>query len=145
MLHEHFRQALVDCDVSLVRKLWAHISPHLPQPVTDSEILTTIHMARTAAETIAFKYRAYSHCWLRERNLPSQLPDKLKPKAERLYPRVVDGVGVSVRVPPERAALGLAIRDAMNEAIEHCFADGQTDPQFVRARMLEARRKVLRQ
>jgi hypothetical protein len=143
-MHDHFRQALIDCDVTLVRKMWAHLSPELPQPQTDDEVVTCIHMARTRTQTIAFDLRAYSHRWLAERSLPSGLPDYLKPKAERLYPRIVEAVGIAVRTPPHRRELGLAIRQAMSNAAEECYAEKRTAPDFVRARMAEARLKILR-
>jgi hypothetical protein len=53
-------------------------------------------MPAPKAETVSFKARAWSHRWLTERALPSGLPDRLKPSAERVYSRVVEGVGISV-------------------------------------------------
>jgi hypothetical protein len=63
---------------------------------SDAEALVTLHHARTQAESIALKLRAWSHRWLLEHGYPSGLPDHLKPSAERIYPRVVEGVGISV-------------------------------------------------
>lgn len=145
MMNDHFRQALEECDVALVRKLWAHVSPHLPQPKTDHEALITIHVARTAASTIAFKLRAYSHRWLIDNGYPSQLPDELKPKAERIYPSIADAVGVSVRAgSPERKPLAEAVEKAMSDAVAESYADGKRDPLIVKERMREARIKILR-
>lgn len=142
-MHEHFRQALADCDIALVRKMWAHLAGHLPQPKDDAEVLTCIHMARTRTLSIAFDKRAYSHRWLVERNLPSALPDYLKPKAERIYPRIVEAVGISVNTSPERRELGRAIQQAMSEAAMACYAESNTDPAFVKARMQEDRKSVV--
>lgn len=144
MLNEHFRQALIDCDVALVRKMWAHVAPHLPQPQSDEQTLAEIHCARTATASIPFKHRAYSHRWLTERNFQSILPDHLKPQAERMYPRFVEGVGVAVKAAPEKKELGLAIQSAMSDAVADAYANGDRDPVLVKALMMEARRKVYR-
>lgn len=138
-----FRRCLEDLDVAGVRKLWAHISPNLPAPKSDAEALTTLHMARTAAESMPLKLRAYSHRWLLDRGLPSQLPDPLKPKAERLYPRVIEAVGISVNFssPLLKPAEAL-IRTSMEDAVNDVFADDpHPDPALVSARMAEARER----
>lgn len=143
-MRTEFRRCLEQCDVAGARAIWLHVAPHLPQPMDDSEVLTTIHCARTAAGTIPFRLRAYSHAWLTERGLPSGLPDKLRPRAERMYPRVVEGVGIAVLTSPARRELGRAIERAMTDAVAECYADGDTEPSVVRARVQEARVKVLR-
>lgn len=139
-----FRRCLIDLDAPGIRKLWAHVSPHLPAPASDGEAVTALHIARTASESVPFKLRAYSHRWLSERGLPSQLPDRLKPKAERLYPRVVSAVGISVNFS---AAIlkpaALAVRGAMEAAVEDAYAEGRTEPAFVSQRMTEARQKEM--
>jgi hypothetical protein len=113
---------------------------------TENDVITlvTIHHARTQAPNIVFKLRAYSHAWLTERGFPSGLPDKLRPKAQRMYPRIVDAVGIAVKTPPWRRELGKAIQKAMSDVVEDCYANGDTDPVLMRARMTEARMKVLR-
>lgn len=137
-----FRQCLVDLDVSLGRKLWRHVSPHLSQPANDAEMLATLHMARTATEGIDARLRFYSHRWMLDLGYPSQLPDRLKPSAERMYPRVVDAVGVSVnsKYPVVKAEIG----SAMSNAVLETYADGVQDPVIVRSRMLEARERSRR-
>src|SRR5262245_63403080 len=90
------RRCLLDVDVAGIRKLWRHVAPHLPQPETDYEACAAIHMARTQATFLTVDARCYSHAWLRDENLPSQLPDWLKPKAERMYPVGFSAVGISV-------------------------------------------------
>ena len=144
MFNEHFRRALIDCDVALVRRMWIHIAPHLPQPNSDEQALAEIHAARTGASSIGFNHRAYSHSWLIERGLPSMLPDDLKPKAERMYPRVVDAVGIGVKAAPEKHDMGKALMRAMSDAVADCYANGDRDPALVKARMMESRRKVYR-
>jgi hypothetical protein len=137
-----FRRALVDLDVGLVRSVWRQASPHLPQPKDDAEALTALHMARTAAESLPLKDRAYSHRWLSERALPSQLPDHLKPSAERLYPVIVDAVGISVNSRYLEVKLG--VRGAMEDAVLDCYANGDKEPDVVRPQMMAARERELR-
>lgn len=131
-----FRALLEAGDVEGLRRYYAAHMAHLPQPKTNAEAEIVMHLARTASASVAFKHRAYSHAWLCERNLPSQLPDMLKPAAERLHPKVVEGVMVSVNFRNEllKPAAKL-VRDAINEAIEDCYAEGDTDPVLVRQRM----------
>src|SRR5579872_6695472 len=119
-----FRRCLVELDVAGVRKLWRHVSPHLPQPASDADALATIHVARTQTESIPLKLRAWSHRWLLDHGFPSMLPDPLKPSAERLYPRVVEGVGISVnfRSPILQPITGL-VRGAMEDAVSEAYAD----------------------
>jgi hypothetical protein len=76
--------------------------------------------------------------------MPSALPDWLRPRADRLYPKVVEGVGIAVRGPGHKRALALALRGAMEVVVQECYADGKTDPDFVRARMTEARERVFK-
>ena len=106
---------------------------------------TTIgmHFARTQARSIEFSRRAWSHAWLMERGLPSGLPDELRPRAERIYPRVVEAVGVSVRkLGNVQTDLTRAVERAMSDAVAECYADGERRPEIIKARMEEARLKV---
>jgi hypothetical protein len=137
---DEFRQALERGDVKHLRRIWSRVAPHLPQPASDEEAEIAMHQARTAARSVQFKHRAWSHRWLAERCHRSCLPDDLKPKAERLYPVVVSGVGIAVKSNfPEVVA---EVRGAMSDAVEEAFADGRTEPEFVRARMQEARTRA---
>jgi hypothetical protein len=135
------RQVLVECDVSGARRLWAEYAPHMPQPQNDAEALVCLHRARTEAASIALRLRAYSHRWLVDNGWPSGLPDELRPKAERLYPRIALSVGIGVKsVYPDVAA---EIRSAMEDAVLEAEADGRlTDAPFVKGRMMEARAKA---
>jgi hypothetical protein len=90
-----FRGALERGDLSWLRRFWAEVMPGFPQ-VAEADAEFVMHRARTESESVSLKARAYSHRWLEEREYPSGLPDALKPKAERMYPRVVEGVGISV-------------------------------------------------
>lgn len=105
-----------------------------------------MHRARTETASISFRARAYSHAWLMERRMPSGLPDALKPAAERLHPRIATGVGVVVKASsPFMRPAALEVQKAMVDAIENAYADGNEDPTFVKARMIEARHGVEKQ
>lgn len=139
-----FRRCLETLDVELMRKLWKHVRPNLPQPETAEDTLISIHMARTQANTIDVKLRGYSHAWLLERGLPSQLPDHLRASAERMYPRVVRAVGISVNArSPLLAAVVVPVREAMENAVNEAFADNASD-DIVSRHMADARSRTLR-
>ena len=76
--------------------------------------------------------------------LPSGLPDELRPKAEQLRPKIVEGVGIAVKFPVFLKEVGEAVELSMAEAVENCYADGDTDSVFVKARMFEARAKTIK-
>lgn len=140
-----FRRCLAELDIAMMRKLWRHVSPHLPQPNTDEETLSAMHLARTQARSMPLKLRAYSHRWLTERSFPSQLPDHLRPKAERMYPRIVDAVGISVNAKSEfiKPIVPL-LRGAMETAVLESYAEGQKDPSIIKNRMNEAKKTTMR-
>jgi len=135
--HEaEMRRCLEALDVEGARRLWHHLAPHMAG-CGNAEALASLHMARTQAESIAFRLRAYSHRWLTDNGYPSGLPDEMKPKAERIYPTIVTTVGISVisKYPQVSGEIG----DAMRDVVENCYADGKEDPEYIRPRMLEAR------
>lgn len=140
---EMFR-CIDEADVHGAWMLWSSVSPHLPQPKTYDEAAATLHYARTHLNSIRIAKRAYSHAWLTDRGLPSALPDWLRPIAERFYPRIVEGVGIAVAAPRSRRSLAMAMRTAMEQVVLECYAEKQTDPAFVKARMTEAKLKVLK-
>lgn len=142
-----FRALLENGDVQALRAAWATVMPGLPQPETHEAAEIGMHVARTQAQSVTFRARAYSHRWLTERNLPSHLPDILKPKAERMFPVVVEGVGIFVRPSSNEyfRPAQLEVRGAMEDAINDAYAEGCTDPEFVKARMAEAKDKTMRQ
>lgn len=135
-----FRHLLEAGDVAGLMAAWGQVMPGLPQPESRAHAEITMHMARTAADTVNLKARAYSHRWLTERDLPSQLPDNLKQSAERLYPVVVSAVGISVNTRNKwlKPAM-IEVRVAMENAVEDAYAEGRKEPQFVTTRMNEAR------
>lgn len=151
MLPQHnneFLRCLTTLDVAGIRKLWQHVSPGLPQPKTDHEALATMHIARTVSKAVPAKARLYSHDWLLDHGMPSQLPDELLPPARRQEKRIVGAVGISVNSrSPELQPVAKAVEKAMSDAVADAYDAGRTDTDFVRARMDEAakltRRKLL--
>lgn len=143
---EEFRRCLVDCDIEGVRKIWKHVAPRMPQPETDADALISIHMARTATERLPFRFRAYSHAWLTERSYPSQLPDKLKPRAERMYPRVVSAVGICVAsFGNKKSDYHHHVSTALCDVVENFYADGIEDPIPIKAQMKVVHDKLRKQ
>lgn len=144
MSASEFRLLLESGDVEGCRRYWHKHAPGMPQLATREQAEVSMHMARTAAKSVKFALRAYSHRWLLDRNLPSQLPDKLKPAAERICPVVVEGVGISVNFRSVVLAPAAAeIRGAMEAVVLDCFANGDRDPGLVQARMFEAKNQTM--
>lgn len=140
-----FRRCLIDLDIVGIQRLWKHVSPHLPQPKTELETLVALHYGRTCASSVPEDLRLYSHMWLIDRGWPSALPDILKPKAERMYPKVVETVGISVNVRSELLKpLVVPVRTAMENAVLEAFADKKTNSDHVKERMFEARRQTIK-
>lgn len=139
---DEFRKALEDGDVVLLRRAHQQLFPHLQQPASEHDAKIVLHHARTQAISITFAKRAYSHRWLTERGLPSALPDDLKPKAERMYPRVARAVGIGARSQIE--GLAPLLQKAMSDAVADCYADDRTESVFVRGRIQEARKRTIR-
>lgn len=131
------RRCLEDLDVVAVRRLWRHVAPNMPQPKSDSDALIILHHARTQSAVVLLKHRAYSHRWLCDRGLPSGLPDNLKPHAERMYPKIVGSVGISVN--SKYRQVREEIHDAMADVVENAYADRKEDPEYIKPRMREAR------
>ncbi|MGE8143054.1 hypothetical protein ACQKOE_13850 [Novosphingobium sp. NPDC080210] len=141
-----FRNLLSAGDVEGLRAFWRNASPHLPQPESREQAEIVMHRARTEAESLPIDKRAYSHRWLCDRGLPSGLPDNLKPRAERIYPRVVEAVGISVNARSEMLKpLAREVERAMADAVEEAYADGRTDAGFIKARMAEVKDRTWRQ
>lgn len=141
-----FRALLESGDVTGLQSAWANHYPRLPRPRTREQTEIVMHYARTEADSVSFRARAYSHAWLSERSLPSGLPDQLRASADRLYPRVAAAVGISVNAKsPELQPALDGVRVAMERAVLDAEAEGRlTDSPFVVARMGEARRRELR-
>ncbi len=143
---QQFRQVLIDGDVAGLRALWSTHFAHLPQPADDGQAEIMLHRARTEAGTVPFRTRAWSHRWLVERGLPSGLPDDLRPRAERLWPRRVETVGISVNAGSAvlRPLLGEVQRAMEAEVLELYTHSASPDPALVRARLAAARAETLK-
>ena len=138
-----FRNLLEAGDIDGLRAHWHAVMPGMPQPESREQAEIAMHMARTAAESVEIEKRAYSHRWLIERDLPSQLPDRLRKSAERMYPVIKTAVGISVNTRNVllRPAM-TSIRTAMEQAVLDAEAEGKIeDAGFVAQRMNEARIK----
>jgi len=132
-----------EVDVGGFIKLTKHVNPDLA-PEDDWQAMFQIHLVRTGMRSMADKLRFYSHCWLRDAGFAkySLLPDKLKPRAEKMYPVGAQAVGVATRTQTPRA---LAIRGTMEDAIRECQADGlDLGDRRVHKRMLEMRQRFIR-
>lgn len=141
-----FRDLLEAGDVRSLRRYWAEKAPNMPQPKNAEEAELVMHRARTEAESVAFRHRAYSHAWLCERGLPSGLPDRLKPSAEKLYPVTKTGVLISVNFRSKWMRPAIAeVRGAMEGAVLEAEADGLLEnAAHVSARMKAAREKTMK-
>lgn len=69
----------------------------------------------------------------------------MREKAEQMFPRVVDAVGIAIGA---RSEIGRAIKPhvmgAMVAAVEDCYANGDRDPAIVKPRMFEARQSTIK-
>jgi hypothetical protein len=149
------RRCLVDCDVDALLGLWKMLYPTQTPPETRQDCLIAIHIARTGSARLPFRFRAYSHQWLKD-NLPpdlaakaSQLPDELKPRAERMYPRIVEAVGICVAGHGNKKTdyhhhvmkkLGEAVHEFYNFNLFKVM-----DPERLKERMTEIHDKLRKQ
>ena len=139
-LHEVMQRALEDHDTVMCRRLWKHVAPNMPQPQSELEAEIIMHRACTQANNVKFESRAYSHRWLIDHGYPSGLPNYLCPRAERIYPKIVDAVGIAVSsMSDAMLPITLIIRKAMEDVVLEHYADNNKDPNLIRKRMLEAR------
>ncbi len=144
-MQAEFRRCLIDLDVEGSRKLWAKVAPHLMQPTDASQVLFTLHYARTQTRSIASRLRYYSHRWLCDNGFPSGLPDELKPLAERMFPKIVTAVGIAVKsMSAAGAPLAKMVQQVMSDAVAEAYADGITEPCIVKERMASAFSRALR-
>lgn len=141
MLHEQFREALLTGDLDTLLGIWAQAMPHLPQPSREQAEIV-MHRARTEAESLPLRARAYSHAWLIERSHPSGLPDRLRQPAERLYPVPTEAVGftqlISMRsLKPAAQLIERAVHDAINDV--YANEGPHPDVDLVKRQMKEAK------
>ena len=89
-----------------------------------------MHLARTRADSVDLAKRQYSHAWLVERGLPSMLPSKDWP--------IVIASSVGICVDSAVPEVKVALREAMEDAVKRCYADGIQDPGIVKQAMKDA-------
>ena len=133
-----FRQAMVEGDFVRCGQLWADGFPNMPRP---KDIEAAMHKARTASISMPDPKRIYSHNWLEERLLPSDLPDELKPEK----PVFTYGIGVSVNSMSkreDRVEEAKAVEFAMGQAGASAMSDGVEDTVLIKKIMREAGNKI---
>ncbi len=142
------RRILLALDVNAMRKFDAFMAPNKPKGMvgSDADILAGMHSARAQLDIIPLRHREYSHRWLKERGMPSQLPPHLWEAAERFVPKVVEGVGVMVAISSEELQPAAdMVQGAMNNVILDAYADSDSpDPARLKERMMIARSTELR-
>jgi hypothetical protein len=146
-IRDRFHQALCDSDVGLLCRIWKDQFPDMPQPANLGEAEIQMRMTQTKVFNVPFKVRAYAHRWLTERGLPSQLPDHLKPKAERAFPIIKTSVGIAFSfseplMAPAFSEISLSMENAVLEAYN---GKDVADQEFVKVRMEAAKQKTMRQ
>lgn len=139
-----FRRCLEELDVVGICQLWYEAYPHQHQPKNNEQALIVLHHARTRAASIDEAKRCYSHRWLLDRGFKSGLPDKLKPKAEQVYPSTQGAVGFSSNILSGDVARKKHIEAIVSNAVLEAYADGIIDPLKVKARMMEKYRVARR-
>lgn len=144
---DEFRRALETGDVKLLQRIHPILFPHAPAAQDLDAAEVQLHMARTMADWLALNKRAYSHRWLIERGLPSQLPDRLRASAEQICPVVKEAVLVSANTNSKILKPAMAeVQQAMADAVLEAEADGRlSDSEFVRDRIMFARGRAVRQ
>lgn len=139
-----FRNLLEAGDVEGCRAYSRAHTPHLPQAETREDAEVVMHHTRTAVDALTLKARAYSHRWLCERGLPSGLPDELKPSAERLYPRVVEAVLISVLNRKGMEQAKPIVEAEIAEVVADAYASGRTDPGYVSGLISDTKARSIR-
>jgi len=142
---EIMRRALEEHDVLTCCKLWEAVAPGMPHQKDPETACARMHIACTMADNVALRSRAYSHRWLLDHGLPSRLPDELKPKAERMFPKIADAIGIACGGTSELGrAIAPLVQGAMESVVLEHYADGVKDPRIIKPRMLEARKTTVK-
>ena len=147
-----FRRCLFELDIAGLRRAQTEVKELacFPPAASDAEILLCAHQVRTAIAREGmhpweFRRCAYSHSWLIERGFESKLADHLKPKAQRLYPIIVDAVGIAAKTLGNRSTpLNRAVEKAMSDVVLDFYADGKKEPEPIKKRMREVRFNIIK-
>jgi hypothetical protein len=140
------RQALIDGNVDLLQRMWRTWFPTAPQPANWQEAQIQLHLARTASRSVPLTLRCYSHHWLKERSIPSLLPDRHKASADQLVPKVTPSVGFAWGT--SSAVLKPAapfVQDAVSTRINEMHEDGlvNSNPDLVRNEIILTKNRTL--
>jgi hypothetical protein len=130
---DHFRQCLLELDVSTARRIWQHVAPGLPQPASDDEALVMMHAARVEMQHMPRRARDYSRAWLDER------------ERRQIVTAVGIAVGLHSESDPKALERSHMIRDAMADAVADAYREGVDlllDAEEVRRRMIVARKRA---
>ncbi len=130
MINDEFLRCLRELDVAGARKLWAAVHPQWYQPKTDDEMLIVLHLARLQSKAVHPRHKVYSRQWLREREDGS----------------IAVAVGIAIGAPVHRIQRALAVRTAMEDAVECSIKAGidiDSEANEVRYRMIIARDREL--
>jgi hypothetical protein len=111
---DEFRRCLLDLDVRGMRRLWRHVSPHLPQPESDYDTLVTMHLARLEMNNISADKKRYSKQWLEER----ETTRIVSAVGTAVGSRVVDGVSGRSRAKELEQRMSDAVEAAAKEGVD---------------------------
>jgi len=140
-----YSAAMFNCireiDVKRAMGIWKSERPNAAQPENEYQATMMLHYARARMPSMPEQLRFYSHSWLINNGFPSELPDELKPKAQRMYPILAGAVGVSSgSLGGRKSAFNYAIDKVMSDAVLETHADGyKLDSPIVKHRILEMR------
>ncbi len=140
---DYAREFLTKLDVKAFHLMWSRVFPHIPPPQNEDGTLIALHQARTMASSIPMSSRLYSHAWLMERGMRSDLPEELRPEKDIRPTVIVEAVGVAVGTTssrPDRREEAKEIERVMANAAGAAMEAGIRDPKEVSARMWEARK-----
>ena len=137
MLHAaEINRCLLQSDLEGLRKVWAHVAPHLEQLEPDRALLA-MHMARVEMKTIPKKLREWSLAFLHDNGVMKV--DGVWVEGEMPKSIISEGVGISVK--SSNPYVAGRIHRAMHDALLNSFAKGETEAPIHRERMLKARAK----
>lgn len=125
-----FLECMLTLDIEKARKLWSHVFPHLDAPISDEDVLIVLHIARTESPQLPLREKTYSRHWL----------------AERDRRRTAAAVGIAVKAPHHRANRAIALREAMEDAVDRSWRAGidlDKEAPEVKRRIIAARNKEL--
>ena len=146
-ISSELRSALDSGDPMEVTKIYDLTYPKMPKLADRHEAEVVMHKARTGCRVLKLEKRLYSHAWLMERGIKSDLPDDLRPPSQQVRPVIFSAVGVAVNSlshRSDRVEEAKAIEKVMARAAGDMIRAGITDGKRISARMWEAREQFIR-